>query len=275
MNRPGLGRVFVALFATLGACRDRAPVQDTAPTGVRITARTGSLVAPDTVSPGWQHMHVAEAEGKHIVVAFRLSATATETEVRAFVAALDTAPATPAPGVAIGGPENGALGDVVVHFTPGTYVLACVRRGEDGHRHARNGESRVLRVRPATEADSTVNEPPRGTQAIRMVDFAYVGPEQWASGAQLIRIENTGRQDHQLRLARLKEGASLQDWMNAENPDSLATTVAGMARVGPGEVAFLPLTLTSGSYVAYCLVADGDSKRPHIELGMLRAIQVP
>jgi hypothetical protein len=108
-----------------------------------------------------------------------------------------------------------------------------------------------------------------------MVDFAYVGPEQWASGTQLLRIENTGRQDHQMRLVRLREGASLQDWMEAEDPDALATTVAGMARVGPGEVAYLPVTLTTGTYIATCLVADGATKRPHIELGMLRAIRVP
>ena len=63
--------------------------------------------------------------------------------------------------------------------------------------------------------------------------------------------------------------------MTADDPDTVATTVAVMARVGAGEVAYLPVTLTSGTYIAYCLVADATTKRPHLELGMLRAIQVP
>ncbi|AMW06148.1 hypothetical protein GEMMAAP_17865 [Gemmatimonas phototrophica] len=275
MNYRGRGRAIVAMCVAFTACRDHVPTPASSPTGVTIVARSGNLSAPDTVPPGWLPLHLEEAEGRHIVVAFRLPANATAPEVSAFVEALDTAPATPAPGVATGGLENGALGDVVVHFTPGVYVLACVRRGDDGHRHVRNGESRVLHVRPATLADSAAATAPRHTHVVGMVDFAYVGPEQWTAGPQLLRVENTGKQDHQLRLSRLREGASLGDWMQAENPDSLAITMAGMARVSPGEVAYLPVTLMKGTYVAYCLVADGASKRPHIELGMLRAIQVP
>jgi hypothetical protein len=161
---------------------------------------------------------------------------------------------------------------VIVHLTPGIYVLACVRRGEDGHRHARSGESTVLQVRSATSMDAA---PPPSTQAVRLVDFAYVGPDHWASGVQLLRIENTGQQDHQLRLARLHPKASLQAWMTADDPNTVAPTVAGMARIGPGEVAYLPVDLSPGKYIAYCLVADMATKRPHVELGMLRAIQVP
>jgi hypothetical protein len=76
-------------------------------------------------------------------------------------------------------------------------------------------------------------------------------------------------------LARLREGASLQAWMQADDPDTVATTVAGMARLGPGEVAYLPVNLTPGTYIEYCLVTDAITKRAHIELGMLREIHVP
>ena len=107
------------------------------------------------------------------------------------------------------------------------------------------------------------------------IPFAYIGPDHWAPGAQLLRIENTGKQDHQLRLARLRDGASLKAWTTADDPETVATTLLGMARLGPGEVAYLPVDLTPGTYIAYCLVADMTTKRPHVELGMLRAIQVP
>lgn len=264
--------ILAGVVATVTACESAPRTAASAPADVAVTVRTGSIAAPDSVSPGWRRVRVDETDGEHIVVVFRLPAT---TDVPAFVAALDTAPATPRPGIAIGGPEIGAQGEVVVHLTPGVYVLACVRRGADGHRHARTGESRILFVRTATAADSAFATPPRSTQTVRMVDFAYVGPDHWAPGAQLLRIENTGPHDHQLRLVRLRAGGTLQAWMTADDPDTVATAVVGMARVGVGEVAYLPVDLTPGSYIAYCLVTDGATKKPHVELGMLRAIQVP
>jgi hypothetical protein len=63
--------------------------------------------------------------------------------------------------------------------------------------------------------------------------------------------------------------------MSADDPETVATAFAGMARIGPGEVAYLPVDLTPGAYVAYCLVADATSRQPHVELGMLRLIRVP
>jgi hypothetical protein len=108
-----------------------------------------------------------------------------------------------------------------------------------------------------------------------MVDFAYVGPDRWETGAQLLRIENTGQQDHQLRLARLRDGASVQDWLAADERNTLASAIVGMARVGAGEVAYLPIDLTPGTYIAYCLVTDTATKQAHVALGMFRAIQVP
>jgi hypothetical protein len=265
----------VLVASVLLACADSPRAESAAPTAdVSVTVRNGGITAPDSARAGWAHVRVDELEGEHILVFFRLPATSSDAQLAAFSAALDSAPATPAPGVAIGGPEIGAHGDVTLHLTPGVYVLACVSRGDDGHRHAIRGESKVLRV-GANASIATADSTPRSTQDVRMVDFAYVGPDHWPAGEQLLRIENTGKQDHQLRLERLHDGVTLQQWMQADDQTALSTPVSGMARVGAGETAYLPVTLGAGSYVAYCLVADATSKQPHIMLGMLRAIQVP
>jgi hypothetical protein len=266
--------VVVSMLGVLAACTNKERATDVASDNLLVTVRRGVMTAPDSVAPGWTRVRVEEAEDSHIVVAFRLPDSITTSEVAAFVTALDTAPATPHPGVAIGGPEVGARSDVVLHLTPGVYVLACVRRGDDGHRHTTRGESTTLHVRSTMSANAALAAPPANAQDVRLVDFAYVGPDRWASGVQWLRIENAGKQDHQLRLARLRDGASLKDWITAGDPDTVATTVTGMARIGPSEVAYLPVDLTPGTYVVYCLIPDLKTHRVHVELGMLREIHV-
>jgi hypothetical protein len=107
-----------------------------------------------------------------------------------------------------------------------------------------------------------------------MSDFAYVGADRWTAGSHLLRVENRGRQDHQLRIARLREGSSVRDWHDAPEPRDYAIDVAGVARLGSRRIVYLPADLPRGDYVMYCLVADETSGVPHIELGMFRAIHV-
>ena len=188
---------------------------------------------------------------------FRLSEGAA---LPAFLSALDTASATPPPlALALGGPEVGDVGEVVVRLTPGRYVLGCVRRGSQGHRHASTGEAKLLVVTSAAVTLSRKSPPP-ATQQLRLVDFAYVGPDRWPAGSHLLRVENGGRQEHQLRLALLRPGASVQDWMKAAGSGAIATNVAGVARMGPGAVAYLPVELAAGDL---CRRRGGAGRRCH------------
>ena len=115
---------------------------------------------------------------------------------------------------------------------------------------------------------------PRETERIRTVDFAYMGPDRWPAGSHMLRIENGGAQDHQLRLIRLRPGSTLQDWVKAPAPGRHGVPVAGVARLSPGSVAFLPVDLERGTYVLNCLVTDVVSGRQHVSLGMFREIHV-
>ena len=237
-----------------------------------VSIRGGTLAAPESVAAGWTRVRVEEDGAGHILVVFRLPQSATNDDVARFVAALDTAKATPIPGAALGGPEIGDTGEVVIQLTKGRYVLGCVTRGRDGHRHANAGEMKAITVTaPASGGEATA---PHATQDVRLVDFAYVGPERWPAGAHLLRVENRGRQDHHLRIGRLPAGSSLRNWLESDDPGSYATPVAGVARLGPGEEAYLPVELPRGAYVLYCLVPDPISGRPHVALGMFRQIQV-
>jgi uncharacterized cupredoxin-like copper-binding protein len=263
-----LAALSTAIAGRLDAVRPPEPAPD-----LLVSVRAGAVSAPDSVTAGWTRLRVEEDGRGHILVVFRLFKTATDADLRVFLAALDTARGTPRPALALGGPEIGDTGTVVIQLTPGRYVLGCLVRGRDGHRHASTGEARLLVV-TQTAVASSPGKAPAATQQVGMVDFAYVGPEQWAAGSHVLRVENRGRQDHQVRLARLRPGSTLQTWLNAVDPGTHAVPVAGVARLGPGAVAYLPVQLPKGTYVLYCLVPDAATGRPHVALGMFRAILV-
>jgi len=270
----GLGALS-ALLGAISACGPSEVVQGPGPApDLLVSVRAGAIAAPDSITAGWTRIRVEEDGAGHIIVVFQLPDSATNSELASFLAALDTARATPMPATALGGQEVGDTGEVVIRLAPGKYVLGCVARGAGGHRHASTGEMKALVVTeagPARDGDEAV---PHATQDVRMVDFAYVGTERWPAGSHLLRVENRGGQDHQLRLARLRDGSTLQDWVGADDPGAYATTIAGVARLGPGADAYLQVELPRGEYVLYCLVPDAVSGRPHVALGMFRAIHV-
>jgi hypothetical protein len=270
-----MGRLTTAAILLLpgvfSGCGEKTPPAIPPPAaGLMVSIQGGVMTAPDSIRPGWTHLRVVEDGNGHILVVFRLREGA---DPVAFLTALDTASLTPDMALALGGPEIGDTGEVIIQLTPGRYILGCVRRGSNRHRHAATGESRMLVVTQAPGIAGR-DSAPAANQSMRLVDFAYVGPDRWRDGPQVLRVENTGNQDHQLRLVQLPPGTTATEWMNAEDPGEIGTPVAGVARMGPGTIAYLPLDLSGGTYVAYCLITDPGSGREHVLMGMMKAIQV-
>ncbi len=271
----------LALLAIVGCTQSDSPPQADsavvaeAPVAEPVLARVdaGSITAPDTIEAGWRLVRVTEDGAGHIPVFFLLQDSLASPDTAAFLRELDEGVETPGQALALGGPEVGDSGEVYIHFTPGRYLLGCVARDEAGHRHAALGEAKLIVVPDAPPA-AGAEAPPEASYLVRMVDFAYMGPEDWAAGPQVLRVDNAGQQDHQVRIARLNQGLTTRDWLYAEEPNDHATSIAGVARMGSGVVAYLPVDLPAGEYVIYCLVPDAASGRPHVMLGMLRSIHV-
>jgi hypothetical protein len=261
---------FAMWLTVLAGCGDRGAPPAAGEPVFAVSIKGGAISAPDSAAPGWTRLRVDEDGAGHILVAFRLPDGLSDSAVTSLMLALDTVPATPAPALAMGGPEVGDTGEVIIELTPGRYLLGCVIRGEDGHRHLVTGESRLLTVSGFATAGR--DSAPVMTQEVGMVDFAYVGPERWAAGTHMLRVDNRGQQEHQFRLARLAPGSTLQQWLESER--ETGTPVAGVSRMGPGGVAYLPVSLAPGTYVAHCLITDPASGRPHVLMGMVRAITV-
>jgi hypothetical protein len=263
--------VWLVLAIVLGAGRSLA--QSPAPRLLRVTARDGAIDAPDSAAAGWTRFHVTK-RGDHLVVAFRLRDDVPAARVPAFLAALDTARNTPGTALARGGLEVQATGEIVLDLAPGRYVLACIRRGADGHRHVHAGEARTLTVVRRAASGRRSGTAPAAATELHMLDFAYRSTERWPAGAHWVRVTNEGREDHLVLVARLRDGATLRDWADADDPGRVATPLTGVARMGPGTVAYLPVTMRPGRYVLYCMIPHAGSGKPHVELGMFREVVV-
>ncbi|HEX7121830.1 MAG TPA: hypothetical protein VF178_05610 [Gemmatimonadaceae bacterium] len=238
--------------------------------GLTVIVAAGGLIVNDTVAAGWRRIQLRGTTGDdHNVVVFRIPDGMSP---EAFVAAIDTAAATPLGAVALGGPD-GASTDAVVHLQPGTHLVACLIRIDDGPRHASAGEWALVHVVPAVPSGTHVAAP-RATIDVDLRDFTYGVSDPWPAGAQVIRVRNTGVQDHLMLFARLHGGRTLRDWIDAEDPATVSEPPLGIARLGPGQEAYLPVDLAPGAYVLYCLVRDPGTARLHTALGMIRVVTV-
>lgn len=270
-------------FALAGACdsgaaRERAPISETAiaiPGGDSVLfaqVSTGKMSASKVVTAGWRALRVNRTDNaSHILVAFGIDPSLS---VASFVAALDSFPNTPAGAVALGGPE-GITNEVLLRLPAGRVIVACVSRAEDGHRHATKGELAEVEIKPAVVTSIADSAPPESSVIdVPLSDFAFLGLEQIPAATRYLRVRNRGQQDHQLRIVRLKEGKNIADWVKDPDGTSEAEGAFGMARLGSPHDAYLPVSLRPGAYVFFCLVADPASKKPHVEMGMLKQIFV-
>jgi hypothetical protein len=104
-------------------------------------------------------------------------------------------------------------------------------------------------------------------------------PDQVPAGRQTWQIENSGQQWHEMAIAQLNEGVTIEDVIayaeggfEGEPPGQV---IAGWHPIGAGKTAWVTWDLPAGEYTVLCLVPDieGDMA-PHTAHGMVRTLTV-
>ena len=110
-------------------------------------------------------------------------------------------------------------------------------------------------------------------------EFAFEGPDVLPAGDVTLTLDNQGKQVHELSLGELLQGKTMTDvhallkkGVGGKPPKWFK--VAGGTGAKPGETGTLDAKLTPGSYIMLCLVPDKASKKPHVMLGMMKAVTV-
>lgn len=114
--------------------------------------------------------------------------------------------------------------------------------------------------------------------SIKGTDFAFEAPEQIAPGLTLVTLDNTGAAPHNLLIARLKDGKTVDEFKaaTAKGPAGIVPLIdmyGGTTFTAPGQRRQVVLDLAAGQYVMLSTFA-GEDKRPDFAKGMLRSISV-
>lgn len=114
---------------------------------------------------------------------------------------------------------------------------------------------------------------------VTAVEYEFQGPDTLPAGSSTITFENGGEEQHELQLALLDEGKTIEDVQalfeqegGPEGPPKWATIVGGTG-AKPGKSSTLDVDLESGTYVMVCTVPAEDGT-PHAALGMVKEVTV-
>lgn len=262
----------LALALLVSACQGA----QAAPTEVTFTARDNSFSGPDSISAGWTQLRlVNEGPDFYHIQLVKLNEGKTVEEL---VTALKENPVRPHWAELYGGPNPpmpGQSSEAIINLEPGQYALIDTVPDKTGTPHVHYGMAQALTV---TSTKSEVSEPVADV-TMGMFDFSYSLSQPLTAGKQTIRVNNNGQQPHEVFLARLAPGKSVNDLLASLAPDAPADAIdwqalGGISVIEAGAHAYFSVDLEPGRYALVCFAPENHTGKPHFMLGMSQEITV-
>ncbi len=276
--RSSLALAVIAMVAVLGLQRGGTALAG-APgrPAVTLTITDSSLSIPATVPAGYTAITIVNngttphdasfvRVNPGVTIQQLIAAANNSQDVAGFVAFLKVAQFYGG----VSGVEPGTSNQLVLNLTPGTYGVA-----DPEHFDAGLFASFTV-AGPASDV-----APPLADATITQRDFAFDAPDTIAAGTRTLEVRNIGAQSHELHLAKLDPGHTLQDVLEAvqqSGPDTppppWAHDVTSVDGQGPGLTQWVTLNLTPGTYAMLCFMPDVNTGMPHALEGMVGTFAV-
>jgi len=159
------------------------------------------------------------------------------------------------------------------------FVLGC---GGDDSPSTNDTKAPNANATTATGAGSPVTSGSSGSRDINIEekDFAFEISDTIRPGLVKITAKNTGKESHQVQIARWNDGVTQAQFDAAlKNPDpsaifKIVTFTGGANAVPPGGSQVAYENLTPGNYSLLCFL-EGDDGMPHFTKGMVKSFTVP
>ncbi len=109
-------------------------------------------------------------------------------------------------------------------------------------------------------------------------DYSFDLPKQIEGGLVKVTMMAEGKEPHHAQLARLNEGATMEQFMGALQTDpgaalGMITLPGGTAPIDPGASSSVIVNLTPGNYIVLCFIPSADGV-PHMAKGMISPLTV-
>ena len=183
----------------------------------------------------------------------------------------------PSWAVDVGGPNEASPGvDAFATITlePGRYAMVCYVPSVDGKPHVMKGMMRAFAV---TAPPGKTGEP-KTDVTITLTDYAFTLSKPIEAGARVIRVENTASQSHEVIIARLLPGRTMNqalEWLNnGQRGPSPVVALGGASGLARGRHQIITASFEPGRYVLLCFIPDAKDGKPHSEHGMAREITI-
>ena len=237
--------------------------------------------APDTVDAGVARVRFSSAgEELHHAQLVRLEDGKTIDDLKAWIreSGAEMLVGDPPSWLTwVGGPGAVPAGDesnATVALRAGTHAWLCLvttRPPERAH-HFMKGMLRGMTV----IGNQRPRLPPSDALLI-LSDYDFELSRPLTAGFQTITVRSKAGQRHEVALARLHPGKTMDDllaWLSASPAPMPVDVVGGISVLDSGEANLLELDLTAGDYVMLCFVPDSGDGRPHYQHGMIKGITV-
>ena len=275
-------RLALASLACAVAC-SRPAAHAAGPSVVTITTTEFAFQMPDTVPAGLTTFRLVN-QGKelHHASLFRLGDGKSAADFQAGIAAAMTSHAPPPSWMSfVGGPNAVTLGDTAIAtqmLEPGSYVFVCWIPSLDGTPHVMKGMMHPLVV-TAGAAPAPVAAEPAADATIKLTDYDFQLSQPLSAGKHVVRVENTGAQAHEVVIAALSPGKTLQDFIAWEaggekGPLPTGQWLGGVTTLDVGGHSQFATTFAPGSYLLLCFWPDAKDGKPHIMHGMAKQITI-
>jgi hypothetical protein len=169
-----------------------------------------------------------------------------------------------------GGPGvmPGATTEMTYNLEPGNYVLMNV-----------GAQPPQMASIIVEDGEDMEYETPIAEVTVTLEDFVFGIPLTIPTGKHLWQIDNTGEQWHEITIAPVESGTTLEDLqaLLAEGEESGLQILPLVMPLNGGESAWITVDLQPGSYAIICNLPDilhMDDMKIHHQLGMVQLVTV-
>ena len=159
-------------------------------------------------------------------------------------------------------------------LAPGQYAVACMVPSTDGVPHLAKGMIAPLTV---TGTGGTGAEPAADME-IALTDYAFGLSSPLTAGTRTVRVKNGAGQLHEIVVARLEPGKSMEDllaWeIGGRKGAAPGQFIGGMSPLAPGDVGDFTMRFEPGTYGFLCFIPDAKDGKPHVAHGMMETVTV-